>query len=232
MTFVQMLDDVKARCAITDSNLDGQIRQWLNLAQQNIITRYTWQFLFQEDSISTVAAQDTYSLGTDVMHIYMLRDTTNNRRISYATNLDFFKAVPNPVSTGAPYTFRIIGSRQAAVNTVASIQVVLYPIPDAVYTVYYSYYMRVNDLSASSDISLIPVQFHELLVHYACKAYYSREGDPRAVSHQDEFESMLKNMVSQLAVTPVDRIDTLGRQGSNNTLFLPFPSHFGEMTDS
>lgn len=225
MTLGQMVTDVKARCGINDSSLDAAIKVWINAGQQNIASRYTWQFLFQEDSFNTVADDDTYGLGTDVMNIYMMRNTTSNKVMRFRTNRDFFHEVPAPVATGYPYIYRIIGATQDGYNLPATNQVVLYPIPDDVYTIKYSYYMRLSDLAGDEAVSLIPVQFHELMVFYACNLYFEREGDPRAVTNYDKYENGLSNMADQLSTQPVDHID--GLQGNvSEGPFVRFPSNY------
>lgn len=228
MTFNQILVDAKSRTAYPDGTLDVAWKNWINLAQQNICVRYLWPFLITEQTITTVNGTETYALNSDTLGIVDVRDTTNNRRLKYVDIAEFFSSVPNPTATGTPYLYRLPGNTQATSGSVPTPQISFYSIPGGAYTIKIPYFQQLPDLVKDGDISRIPSQFHELLVNYAVAKYFFREGDPRTVTANDAYESMLMDMVSQLNAQPVDRIHVLG---SLDDVIRPalvrFPPSFG-----
>lgn len=232
MTFGDQQTDTKIRCAISnDSSLDSSIRQWLNLAQQTITRRFIWPFLETEGTLTTTSGTETYSLASDVLFLYLMRDTTNDQKLSYISLSEFYRTVPDPSATGVPTLYRLPGNSQSTVSSNPTPQVALYPIPGGAYTIKYPYYKQLSDLSNTTDISQIPIPYHELMVDYACSIYFERQGDTRAVAHMDRFENGLKDMSGQLGALPIDRINVLGSSDSLKGLpVVRFPSSFGSVT--
>ncbi len=227
-TFLQLFTDLKGRCSLTDdSTYDTLLKQWLNAGQKAITRRYIWPFLQTEGTITTVASTETYSLASDVSYIYLLRNITSNRILTFISFSEFYHAYPNPTGTGSPTLFRLSGNSQTAISAVPLWQVSLYPIPGDVYSIKYPYYRKLVDLSADSDISAIPDEYHELMVNYAASIYFESKGDSRAISQNDRFESGLTDMAERLSGQPVDRIEYAGQDSQGSTFpFLRFPSSF------
>lgn len=229
MTFLAMLNDAKARCAVTSADLDSNFRTWLNQAQQNITTRYSWPFLEKEGTVTTASSTETYDLPTDLAFVYMVRDTTNVQKLDFITLREFFLSFPYPTATGVPRFYRLPGYSQSVATTAAVPQVSFYPIPGGTYTLKVLYYRRLSDLVADGDISPIPAEYHELLVNYACSAFFARQGDSRTVTHRDAYESMLLDLVEQYSGQPLDRQDVLHSTDDSilPNRFIRFPSTFG-----
>jgi hypothetical protein len=181
-----------------------------------------------EGTLNTVDGTETYSLAPDMSYLYLVRDVTSNGILNYITFTDFYRRYPNPTAGGAPTLFRILGNAQTASNAAPLWQISFYPIPGDVYELKYPYYRRLVDMVNNTDISAIPPEYHELMVNYAASIYFESKGDPRAVSHNDRFESGLVDMAERLSGQPVDKLQWVGQDsGDSGTFpFLRFPSNF------
>lgn len=230
MTLSEIRTDVKGRCAISDSTLDSLITAWVNNGLRNIIRRHTWEFLFVEATVTTVASTETYSLASDVMRIYTVRNTTSSSKVNPIRVLDFYKSYPNPTATGSPTLYRLSGLAQTSASSLPLYQVSLFPIPDAVYSLKYTYYKRVSDLSADADVPYIPVEYHELLCNYAASLFFTRIGDARSESENTKFENGLRDMSEALSSNVVEQIDGLELAGAGGIPPAPqFPPTFGRV---
>lgn len=74
-------------------------------------------------------------------------------------------------------------------------QIILSPVPDRIYTVYYDYFTTPTPLSAYSDIPIIPSQFEQVIVDGAMyKAYLFRDNPEEAQLALNEYNRNLFNM--------------------------------------
>lgn len=229
-TLGEMLIDVKARCAReSDSSLDSNFRTWLNQGQNNVQTRYIWPFLEAEGTVTTVASTENYDLPTNLRYLHLVRDTSSSRILDFVSISDFYRSIPNPTATGNPYAYRLPGNTQDTSTDNPVAQIAFYPIPDAAYTLKIPYYRFLASMVNPNDTSAIPIEFHELMVHYAAKIYWSREGDARANSANDDYENMLTDMVKQYGAQPVDRMDVLGSSDGGGMPTAQLPPSFGRL---
>ena len=74
------------------------------------------------------------------------------------------------------------------------------PVPDGVYTVGADYYVRPTLLAASSDVSMIPEEFHQIIVGRAMILYANFESAPEIKDQGEEI------YVEQLALLENDQL--------------------------
>lgn len=227
MTYAQLLTNLKGRVGLSNiSTYDSLLKMWLNDGQRNITTRFLWNFLQQQETVTTVAADDSYDLSADCL-VYDVRDSSNSLRLSFMRDIDFDTMYSTQSESGAPRFYRMFGQTKSSESTEAVPKIQFYPIPDDAYLIIVKSYGRLDDMVNGTDISAIPAVYHELMIHYAANIYFSSRGDARSVEQFDLYENKLADMVSQLGGIPTDNIDVVRSMDSNiSTPFLRFPSNF------
>jgi len=139
-----------------------------NIDLQNFRDDFT--FMERSSTFTTIIDEDTYSASILVSAgspgikkyktgSFILTDSSGKRSVlkHYEFPDEMERDYLNDTSTGIP---RYIG-----VNSDMSL--LLKPTPDAVYTVEFKYYREPQILSLNTDIPIIPVSFHQLIVYKA-----------------------------------------------------------------
>jgi len=231
--FLEQISDVKERCGIrNDSSYDTAIKRALNNGQRAFTTRFLWDFLKKTEDVTTVASTEEYTLAAPCV-VYNARNTTSNTPLSYITSDELDRYDANHSASGSPRFYIISGQTKASTNVAATPNISLYPIPSGVYTIRVRSYKRLADLTGNSDISEIPEDFQEFMVHYACNVIMSGRNDARASSHYDQSENILISAAEQLGAVPSMHIHTLRSQDEVNVSgdLARLPSNFGEQFD-
>lgn len=230
MTFAQLFINTKARCGlINDPAYDIYLKLWLNDGQRNVVNRFLWPFLQQQETVTTVASTTLYNLSADCL-VYDVRDTTNTFRLKFLKDLDFDAYFVQQLESGIPRFYRLFGQTQASTTTPPVPNLQLYPIPAGAYNLTVKSYKRLTDLVNDGDISQIPQTYHEMLINYASNIFFSSRGDVRATEQFDLYENKLSDMVVQLGGMPTDNIDVVRSLDQNEgDTFVRFPSNFGTM---
>lgn len=175
------------------------------------------------EAISYTIYQDVYSLGSTVEKIINMVQTGSNQRIGHISRTQFTMINPNPTSTGTPYLWT-----EAGRDSVGNIQIQLSNIPDSNYIIYYLFRKRLTDLSADTDVSLIPVKYHRVLYLGGMAQCYDYDQDPQGASYRAEYENMIEQMRIDLMSGSEDTYNPMGVYGSSvpdKSLRLP-PAHF------
>ena len=131
-------------------------RRSLNLLLQDLGNRDLHLFKRSQTTFSTVASDETYVLANavlDVMDMHVLAGGTTGSEISMARYTQSEYAVlPNKSTEARPSHYYLDRERDAAT-------LFLYPTPDAVYTVNYFAYNRIQDVGEYTNTLDIPVKF-------------------------------------------------------------------------
>lgn len=216
MNYLQLLNNVKARCSINqESQFDADIRMFLNDGQREISSRYTWRFLQAEETITTVAGTADYALANSCL-VMNVRDTTNGVSLNPLDTLDFDRYYPLQTATGVARYYRLFGEDQADGSSGGTPVISFYPVPGGTYVLKVREYLDIPDMSADTDVSPIPVRYHGALVHYAAAAHFSSRGDARSAEHEARFENALASMAEQLAAEPADMIHVLRSENTRH----------------
>jgi hypothetical protein len=160
MTYLQLINAVLVRLREEEINAIGSdpyitmIGALVNDAKAQVEEAFNWQALRTEETITTSASDNTYSL-TDWgqrVAIEQIHDTTNEAIIRPATirwirDQDLY-ATP---AEQAPTKWAIDG-----LDSNGDAQLRLYPTPDAAYTVKVYGWKKQADLAEANDVLLVP----------------------------------------------------------------------------
>jgi len=139
---------------------------------------HTWSFLKPSTTIATVADQEDYDLGINVASVvgtftYSSSDGYQDIIITNENMIRSFRAA-NVVQTGIP-THAALRWKSDDATAENNLELMLWPKPDAVYTLGYRYEFRPSKISATNLYSMAGPE-HAMTIMYACKA--SIENNP------------------------------------------------------
>ena len=169
--------------------------------------------------------QDIYSLTSDADKIITLTNPSQSYKLKHVARQEYDAVEPNPLSTGTPEIWIPAGR-----DSNNYIQVQLHLIPDDNYVIYFWYRKRLSDLSADTDISLIPIKYHKLLYLGAVAQAYEWDGDNQANNYWAQYENMIGDMINDLESGAEDAVPVLRSidEGvGTSRLRLP-PEHFSD----
>jgi len=159
MTFLELINDVLIRLRETqvsskdDTTYSTLIGRMVNDAKRQVEDTFSWNVLRQDFAISTVAAQFSYPL-TGIGQKFTVQDALNTTSFVGLINLSFVEmnryqkfGVP---ATGIPQYYAFYGTTGTDAN------VVLYPIPDGVYSLSFSLTVPQAALAADATSVLVP----------------------------------------------------------------------------
>jgi hypothetical protein len=139
-----------------------------------------------------------YSLASDVDRLVDMRQAITDRQLTYVDPRTFDRHLPDPTATGTPYAYTLLGldsSRNWRAN--------FYPIPDAKVNILYRYYQKITELSASSDVPIIPEKFHQAIVFTALAMFgHPYIDDDRMQSAERRAKMAVGEMVGQVSPLP------------------------------
>jgi hypothetical protein len=165
-TFLEMQDEVLNH-GFDPSTYRARVKNWLNEAQGRISRLLELPSLYTTTSIPTVNGTDTYSLPTNVIRINGVTNASSPSELSYVEDpADINYSNQNGQNLGEPQYYTFFGTSLR-----------LSPIPDAVYTLTVDYYQTANTLQADSDVSLLPSDYHDIMISYALSRAYRSEDD-------------------------------------------------------
>jgi hypothetical protein len=143
---------------------DTVLGRLINAAMQDLEADEDWPWLQASETIATVAGTGAYTPAATWARTRGLRVTTDEPMKFFSLEeLDFMW--PDPTTRGRPIAY-----------TVEAEQLVLRPIPDAVYSLTHTFIKAPTDLSSSSDTPLMPSRFHHGIVEVAAALAARRQG--------------------------------------------------------
>jgi hypothetical protein len=162
MTYLQMVNNILKRLrerevsTINENSYSKLIATIINDAKDEVENAWDWSSIKNTITATTSANAFSYILsGTDqtVELIDALNDTTNvvMRRASEAEMNQWF--MHDPVTTADPYYYSFNGTTEDGEAIVD-----VYPIPNGVYTLRFNIIHRQPDLTADSDVTLLPTR--------------------------------------------------------------------------
>lgn len=167
---------------ISQSGEMGKIVSWVDSAYEDIENLYTsWNFLRFDFSFQTIAAASTYtpiavgldelaSWKQDSVRAYLTSSGIGAEQIIYPVSWDMMRDVrllgAGATLQGNPSEFAIRPNKA----------MVLWPTPNAIYTVTGEYFKRAQSMTLNTDEPLIPVQFHMAIVWKAVMYYAADQG--------------------------------------------------------
>ncbi|MBS1863008.1 MAG: hypothetical protein JSS68_15005 [Actinobacteria bacterium] len=178
-TYRELQDEVIIH-QFSDQKYRPLVRTWLNQAQRRVVLESNLRTQDESATVTTEVGKSAYSLPSDFARIIDLHNPTTQELL---TPIDIKSLDALPASTGLPYSYVISGTN-----------ILLYPTPDAVYSLSLRYWRLPEDMVSDSDTPEVPAQYQELLIAFAMKKAFLREDDPQmAQTWEVQFEKgMLK----------------------------------------
>jgi hypothetical protein len=186
MNLSQLQAAVQAKGYTTDTA--AQQTQFINETYREICGMSRWKFLEAEDSsLITIVGQPNYSLtstlngginlnGGNWRNLDSIRIQTQETPIpSSMTNLQY----KSPEGPDGFFEYQHIDRNNSTPFhwTFFQQQLWFYPHPDMQYIVRIHYIQEPPDLSAPSDVPILPIQYHDVLVWGAVESMAFRERD-------------------------------------------------------
>ena len=180
----------------------GRVVNWINTAYRYILnSQKHWRFLRKEITFYAIAGATEYptiSLGLADFGEWKLDDVrayaqaigiADEQRVTHACDYDDFR---RKYRIG---TMRIQTGRPLIAVERPDQALVLWPVPDAAYSVMAEYYRAPPALLTNSDTPALPARFHEAIVYRALMLYAEFEGDASLfASAQSEFSRWLSQI--------------------------------------
>ena len=159
------------------------INDFINQANHQISGMHDWPWLQAQETIATVAGNDTYVPGAMQVAPYNAWYRTIEIRDDAARVIERYSITElddrwNPTYSGKPQDWAIFGD-----------QIIFRPVPNGAYDLIHRYVYMEPDLSVSTDTPIMPAIHHfaivELATYIACRR---DRNDARAVAAEQAFE--------------------------------------------
>lgn len=213
MNFLQLCARTRREARISGSgpaSVLGQtgemqmIVEWVQSAYEDVQNMSPlWEFLRDDFSFNTIASTATYTLSATGLTELQRWRTADYESISCylaATGIAGQQVIDN-ISWEEMRGERLFGS--SATQTGRPVEyaikpdksMVLWPIPDAVYTVVGEYYKRPQQLVNNTDEPLFPAAYHMILVWLAMRYSAAYQAAPEKYLHADnEYKRLLYDL--------------------------------------
>lgn len=224
MNFLALVNRTRRECGVSSSALssfsglsveDARVKEWVSEAWHDVqLHRADWNWMRKPVSFQTVAAQRSYTaaqagvtdLGDwkrDSFRVYLTASGVVDEQFMPHVDYESFRNIYQFGATSSePSRPRVF-----TVNPTDK-QLVLAPIPDAVYTVVGEQYHTVTDLvdttdDPSSAANGLDARFHMLIVYKAMAAYASYEAAPEVLQRADTESRRLMNRLEFDQLPPI-----------------------------
>lgn len=217
MNFLQLVNRARNESGASGpdlSSLGGTLSQestrfknWVNEGWQELqVHAQDWDFMRRDFTFQTTAALQTYTAATlstpltsfrnwkrDSFRAYLTAsgfgDETLLGFIDYETFRNLYLYGPSRSVTGRPVLFSIKPNKDLIIG----------PVPDAIYTVLGEYFVLPSDLVADADTPGITTEYHMLIVWRAVRSYALYEAAPEVAVRADrEIKRLMSKMESDL----------------------------------
>lgn len=207
-TYREIQDRVLDVLGRNDSTTRNRVKNWINLGQSDFVLRELWPFREATDTYTTVAGTQEYTLSSetadmDAQNIASVAIQGDNyRKLNYMPFQQLRARYPDfdYAGTGLPQFYYLQNGK-----------IGFYQSPDAVYTVLVDYYKVPTEMSDDSDTTIIPVNYREVLIHYALSMEHDYNTDPdlalKAMNRYEQITTLARqNLLSQPTDTDTVRI--------------------------
>jgi len=210
MTYLEMCQRLRLEAGIAGSGPTsvvsqtgelGRIVDWVATANDDIQNiNSTWRFLQTSFDFSTVDGTQNYApadVSIDDLGSWKFGRDDDFTIYSAEADEQYLIYVPwnNFKGTYLFGTSRSQTGKPTIITVKPDNSTSFYAIPDDAYTVTGEYYKKAQTLAADDDESLIPSQFHMIVVWRALMLYGAYSGASDAYSHgENEYKSLLRKL--------------------------------------
>ena len=159
MTYLQIVNRILRRLretevtSVQDNAYSKLIGDFVNEAKMEVEQAHSWNALSTTYSVTTVIGTFNYAL-TGAGQDFVLLDATNATKesvLKYMTTTDMTEKLLDVTTSGSPAWYNFNG-----IDSSGDTLVDIYPIPDAVETLYFNVVQPQDELSADTDTVSVP----------------------------------------------------------------------------
>jgi len=187
-TYLNIMNEVLRRLReaevadVTENTYSKMVGDFINDAKRNVEDSHDWSTLRTTIVVSTSAGTTDYSLTNagERIKVYSAINDTSNFFMKYESPNWFNNAyyISGEVS-GTPDSYTFIG-----IDSNEDSKIRVYPKPDATYSLRFDLIAREDELSSSSDTTLLP---KNAIVHSTLALLSRERGETGGTSTQDYF---------------------------------------------
>ena len=201
MTYLNLMNNVLRRLreeettSVTSTTYVKMVSDFINDAKTLVGQAADWSALRETLTISTTASDNTYSLtgGGDNVKVMSALNDTQNCFLEYRSKDYFNDALYiQSAATGAPKYFTYNG-----LDSNGDTQILVGPTPDGVYSLRFDLTKRQADLSADTDVLLIPAQ---PVIHLAVALLARERGETGGTSTAEYFQVANQYLSDAIAI--------------------------------
>lgn len=163
---------------------------------------FNWPFNHTTKTETLVAGTTRYSIPSDAKTVdydtfRLVKDDTLGCSGGSLPLMNYYEYVDKHITQEDEAG---IGAVPQAVVRTPDNNYLLYPYPDAAYSLKYEYYSIPSQLTAATDVPTVPEQFRQVIVDGATAYGYQYRGEPTQYQiNWDRFEMGIKNMQTLLS---------------------------------
>lgn len=159
---------------------------WINAALHDFEDANAWTFLETIFTGDTTPASDTLVGPTNLWKLHTARVVTESQKLIYISRTVWEDQIVDPTAPGLPTHFTMVG-----LDTI-----LLWPVPDTVYSLRLSYTKSVPELIADVDIPDVPARYHFAIVQRAAAiALQAENNEDRATTAQNQYDSVVARAI-------------------------------------
>jgi hypothetical protein len=167
-TYLELQNEVLAH-GFASTAYRTRVKAWLNEAQARIARRMQLREVFTSTTVTTEVGTVSYALPAAFIRANGLVDPDYPLELRYVPDPDdLLVRNEGGAVTGRPDSYSLNQNG-----------LLLSPTPDAAYSLTFSYYSRPTDMVADDDVSVLPADYHDVMVSYALSRAYRSEDDPQ-----------------------------------------------------
>lgn len=177
---------VRRRCGVSSSDqlaADTDLLEIIVGVLHEISVERDWPWLETSRSFNTTAGTASYATGTRWVRTHSLK-IDNYGPLGFYSRKHLDEWYPTSAATGTPRFYSVSGD-----------QLLLFPTPEAVFSVTEVFQQYEPALTAGTDVPLMPLPFHTVIVHAAAEELLLRmREDERAAREAARKASWLGRM--------------------------------------
>ena len=201
MTYLQFINQVLVRMresevlTPTDTSYSSLVGLLVNDARKMVETAWDWAGLRSTLTVSATVGTNEYTLtgsGFDYKFLDAYNDTQDSR-LALTTQKDMNTKIKlNTAASAAPYMFSLNG-----LDSAGDQKIIVYPTPDASYTLRFDCVVREADMSAAADTTALPSQ---PIVLYAWALASRERGETGGTSAQELFALADRSLADSISL--------------------------------
>lgn len=225
--------------AFTTLNAAGCYLQVANDTNWYEVSSVSGQTLTCTEPAVTSASGLTYTLRTtyydlpaNCWKVFDVRQTNTPLKLTCLGIYTIDEYQPDINVTSNPTGYFLFGDDpKILVSAAKQQQIAFFPTPDNLYNIQIRYLMETSDLSASTDITIIPPRYTGVLLDGAEWLGNKFLNDPNETQLKQAYEYSLQKMIeSENANGDFFPVLQSSDVQSNTSRFLPFPGNFPDVT--